>query len=81
MGDYDDYDIYDEMWRGEGRLEEIELRFYEGKVGLDRKNRTLTLHGQALTKQHRIDEAAFFINFATALITASHFPKCWRFGR
>ncbi|XVE60513.1 hypothetical protein DITRI_Ditri05aG0134900 [Diplodiscus trichospermus] len=30
MGDYDDYDIYDEMWHNEGRLEELELRFYEG---------------------------------------------------
>ena len=34
MGDYDDYDIYDEMWHGEGRLEELELRFYEG-IGED----------------------------------------------
>ncbi|EOY15960.1 hypothetical protein QUC31_000810 [Theobroma cacao] len=34
MGDYDDYDIYDGMWHGEGRLEELELRFYEG-IGED----------------------------------------------
>ncbi|XWS23917.1 hypothetical protein CRYUN_Cryun28dG0057000 [Craigia yunnanensis] len=34
MGDYYDYDIYDEMWHGEGRLEELELRFYEG-IGED----------------------------------------------
>lgn len=32
MGDYDDDDdeIYEEMWDDEGRLEELELRFYEG---------------------------------------------------
>ncbi|XWS14976.1 hypothetical protein CRYUN_Cryun35bG0054700 [Craigia yunnanensis] len=30
LGDYDDYDIYHEMWHDEGRLEELELRFYEG---------------------------------------------------
>ncbi|GAV83267.1 hypothetical protein CFOL_v3_26715 [Cephalotus follicularis] len=30
MGDYDDDTIYDGMWDDEGRLEELELRFYEG---------------------------------------------------
>ncbi|KAH8516107.1 hypothetical protein H0E87_004488 [Populus deltoides] len=29
-GDYDDDESYDEMWDDEGRLEELELRFYEG---------------------------------------------------
>ena len=50
MGDYDDYDIYDETWRGEGRLEEIELRFYEGKVGLDRKKQNTDLAWPSLNK-------------------------------
>ncbi|XP_021605006.1 F-box protein FBW2 isoform X2 [Manihot esculenta] len=30
MGDYDDDDSFDEMWDDEERLEELELRFYEG---------------------------------------------------
>ncbi|XP_022738107.1 LOW QUALITY PROTEIN: F-box protein FBW2-like [Durio zibethinus] len=34
MDDYDDYDLYDEMWHEEGRLEGLELRFYEG-IGED----------------------------------------------
>ncbi|XVF39547.1 hypothetical protein PTKIN_Ptkin01aG0043000 [Pterospermum kingtungense] len=34
MADYDDFDIYDEMWHDDGRLEELELRFYEG-IGED----------------------------------------------
>ena len=34
MGDYDDYDIDHEMRHNEGRLEELELGFYEG-IGED----------------------------------------------
>ncbi|XP_022766394.1 F-box protein FBW2-like [Durio zibethinus] len=34
MDDYDDYDIYDGVWHHEGRMEELELRFYEG-IGED----------------------------------------------
>ncbi|KAK8646831.1 hypothetical protein V6N13_120601 [Hibiscus sabdariffa] len=30
MDEYDDYDIYEGMWHGEGGFEELELRFYEG---------------------------------------------------
>lgn len=30
MGEYDDDDSFDEMWDDEGRLDELELRFYDG---------------------------------------------------
>ncbi|XP_038718667.1 F-box protein FBW2 isoform X2 [Tripterygium wilfordii] len=39
MADYDDDDIFDGMWDDEGRLEELELRFYE------RADEDLGMHG------------------------------------